>query len=83
MTVLESVQVVESGLQVVDWLDSLSVELGFWIPIVSGIPGSLGPGFRIPQEKNSRILESGYPYMGRLFVLSVNAKKVKRLPGCE
>ena len=68
MTVLESVQVVESGLQVVDWLDSLSVELGFWIPIVSGIPGSLGQGFRIPQEKKSRILESGYPYMGRLFV---------------
>ena len=83
MTVLESVQVVESGLQVVDWLDSLSVELGFWIPIVSRILGSLGLGFRIPQVKISRILESGYPYMGRLFVLSVNAKIVERLPGCE
>ena len=54
MTVLESVQVVESGLQVVDWLDSLSVELGFWIPIVSRILGSLGLGFRIPQVKISR-----------------------------
>ena len=51
MTVLDSVQVVESGLQVVDWLDSLSVELGFWIPIVSRILGSLGLGFRIPQKK--------------------------------
>ena len=83
MTLLDSVQVVDSGLQVLDWLDSLSVELGFWIPIVSRILGSLGLGFRIPQVKISRILESGYPYMGRLFVLSVNAKKVKRLPGCE
>ena len=59
MTLLDSVQVVDSGLQVLDWPDSLSVELGFWIPIVSRILGSLGPGFRIPQEKNSRILESG------------------------
>jgi len=59
MTVLASVQVVESGLQVLDWPDSCSVELGFWIQIVSGIPGSLGPGFRIPQEKISRILEFG------------------------
>ena len=83
MTLLDSVQVVDSGLQVLDWSDSLSVELGFWIPIVSRILGSLGLGFRIPQVKISRILESGYPYMGRLFVLSVNAKKVKRLPGCE
>ena len=49
MTVLDSVQVVESGLQVLDWPDSLSVGLGLWIPIVSGIPGSLGPKFRIPQ----------------------------------
>ena len=49
MTVLDSVQVVESGLQVLDWPDSLSVEPGFCIPIVSGILGSLGPGFRIPQ----------------------------------
>ena len=53
MTVLESVQVVESGLQVVDWLDSLSVELGFWIPIFSGIPDSTrkkfpDSGIRIP-----------------------------------
>ena len=60
MTVLDSVQVVESGLQVLDWPDSLSVGLGLWIPIVSGIPGSLGPKFRIPQKKKSRILESGY-----------------------
>ena len=45
MTVLDSVQVVEFGPQVLDWPVSLSVELGFWISIVSGIPGSLGPGF--------------------------------------
>ena len=60
---------------------SLPVELGFWITIVSGIPDSLScipdlkaqdsefhkqkvPGFRIPQAKNSRILESRFPYMG-------------------
>ena len=66
MTVLDSVQVVEFGPQVLDWPVSLSVELGFWISIVSGIPGSLGPGFWIPREKISRILESGYPYMERL-----------------
>ena len=45
MTVLESVQVVESGLQVLNWPDSLSVELGFWIPIVRG--------FRVPWAQDS------------------------------
>ena len=60
---------------------SLLVELGFWITIVSGIPDFLScipdskaqdsefhkqkvHGFRIPQAKNSRILESRFPYMG-------------------
>ena len=36
---------------------SLSVELGFWIPIFSRIPDST--------SKICRILESGFPYMGR------------------
>ena len=43
----------------------LSVELGFWIPIVTGIANSLScnsgfqsPGFRIPQAKFFRILDS-------------------------
>ena len=45
MTVLDSVQVVESGPQVLNWPDSLSVELGFWIPIVRG--------FRVPWAQDS------------------------------
>ena len=43
----------------------LSVELGFWIPVVTGIPNSLScnsgfqrTGFRMPQTKFSRILDS-------------------------
>ena len=42
-----------------------SVELGFWIPIVGGIPDSLSaivysksPGFRIPRAEFSTILDS-------------------------
>ena len=45
---------------------SFSVELGFRIPIVSGIldfygctPDSKAQGFRIPQAKFSKIAESG------------------------
>ena len=39
---------------------SLSAELGFWIPVVSGIPDSLScnPGFHIPKAKICRIPES-------------------------
>ena len=51
---------------------SLSAELGIWIPIVSGIPDSLScmpefqsPGLRISKAKTSRIPESGFPYLGR------------------
>ena len=59
--------------------DSLSVELGFRISIVNGIPVSLScipdskqniPGFRIPRAKISRISESGFSYMGRQGILS-------------
>ena len=49
---------------------SLSVELGFWIPIFSRIPDSLSSrvqssGFQIPQAKFSRNTESRFPCMGR------------------
>ena len=46
----------------------MSVELGFRIPIVSGIlelySGLQSSAFRIPQTKISRILDSEFPYMG-------------------
>ena len=76
--VRESKTVLDSGFHAVDsrvqLLDSrsFSVELGFRIPIVSGIldfygciPDSKAQGFRIPQAKFSKIAESGFPYMGR------------------
>ena len=49
---------------------SLSVELGFWIPIFSRILDSLSSrvqssGFQIPQAQFSRIPESRFPCMGR------------------
>ena len=52
---------------------SLSVELGFWIPIFSRIPDSLSSrvhssGFQIPQAKFSRIPESRFPCMEDLWV---------------
>ena len=44
------------------------MELGFRIPIVSGIlelySGLQSSGFRRPQAKISRILDSEFPYMG-------------------
>ena len=57
---------------------SLSLELGFWILVVSGflklysglqspgfrIPQAKFSGFRIPQAKIFRIPESGFPSMG-------------------
>ena len=48
--------------------DSLSVELGFWIPIVSRIPNSLSCIFRNPMP---RIPESRFPYMGRSSMHSI------------
>ena len=62
---------VDSGFQAPVFLGSLSVERGFWITVVSGIPDSRFlnsnlPGFRVPQAKISRIMESGLPYMGRI-----------------
>ena len=82
MTVLEYVQVVESGLQVLNWPDSFSVELGFWIPIVRGfrVPWAQDSGFHKKKFPDSGIR---IPLHGATFVLSVNAKKVERLPGCE
>ena len=55
--------------------ESLSVEVGFPIPIVSRIPDSLNsqfqsPGFLILQEKLSRIPESQFPYMRRKIILT-------------
>ena len=52
---------------------SLSVELGFWIPIFSRILDSLSSrvqssGFQIPQAKFSRIPESRFPCMEDLWV---------------
>ena len=48
----------DSGSHAVDFgFKHLSVELGFWIQTLVG--------FRIPQAKFSRILESGFHYMGR------------------
>ena len=41
------------------WIqDSLSVEIGFWIPILSKIPDSTSKDF-------TEIPESAYPYKGR------------------
>ena len=88
--VRESKALLDSGFHAVDsgfhLLDSrsFSVELGFRIRIVSGIPDSYTcipnskaqdsgfhkqkfPRFRIPNAKISRILESGFLYMGRNF----------------
>ena len=68
----------DSGSYSVDFgFKYLSVELGFWIQNVSGVPDSLScipvseahkqnfPGFGIPQAKISRILECECHYMGR------------------
>ena len=58
--------------------DSLLVELGFRIPVVNGIPGSLScipdfkaqdSGIHIP-AKISRIPESGLPCMGQDIILT-------------
>ena len=54
------------------WIpDSLSVELGFWIAIVSGTPASLSwipdsrtSRFRIPRAKIYPIPKFGFPCMG-------------------
>ena len=58
----------DSLFQVLDNRFLLSVELGFRIPIVSGIlelySGLQNSGFRIPQAKMSRMLDSEFPYMG-------------------
>ena len=57
---------VDSGFQLLDSsLWSLPVELGFWIPIVCGIPDSLSC---IPDYKAQKIFfqipEIGFPYVG-------------------
>ena len=51
---------------------SLSVKLGFWIPIVSGIPDSLScipdskdQDFGFHKQKFPRIPEFGFPYVAR------------------
>ena len=59
----------------------LSVEIGFWIAIISGIPDSLSC---IPDSKNqesgfiskitSRIPDSGFSYMGRILVVVANSR---------
>ena len=54
--------------------DFLSMEHGFWFPIVSGISSGLlelysgfqSPGFRIPQAKILPIPKSRFPYLGRI-----------------
>ena len=68
---------VDSGFQLLD-SRSFSVELGFRIRIVSGIPDSKTqdsgfhkqkfPRFWIPNAKISQIPESGFLYMGQAFV---------------
>ena len=57
----------DSGFQVLV-PDFQSVELGFWIAIVSGIPDSLSciPDSKIPQTKISRIPRSEFSYIGRV-----------------
>ena len=62
----------DSGFQVLV-LDFQSVELGFWIAIVSGIPDSLScildsnaQDSEIPQTKISRIPRSEFSYIGRV-----------------
>ena len=69
-----STTVLDTGFQ------SLSAKLGFWIPIVSGIPDSLSciPDskvqdfrFRISKAEISRIPESGFAYLGSKFQPSV------------
>ena len=67
---------VDSGFQVLDSRFFLSVELGFWIGIVRGIPSSLSwitdsrkSGFQIPQAEISRIPKFGFPSMGRFAYL--------------
>ena len=62
---------VNSGFRVTGF-QSLSMELGFWIPIDCVIPDSLScildsknPGFQIPKAKIFQIPESGFPYLGR------------------
>ena len=69
--------------------DLFLVELGFRIPIVSGIPDSKAqdsgfhqqkfPRFRIPHGKISRIKEPGFPYMWRNFVLQKLRSNAKEL----
>ena len=85
--VRKSKTVLDSGFHAVDSrfqvLDSslFLVELGFWIPIFSGIPDSLSciPGSqaklprvpaRILQAKISRNTESGFPYGGQTYAVS-------------
>ena len=61
--------------------------LGFSIPVVSGIPDSLfqSPGFQIPQTKISQIRESGFPCMGedgiKVVMLAAVITTEPHLPG--
>ena len=62
----------DSGFQVLV-PDFQSVELGFWIAIVSGIPDSLScildsnaQDSEVPQTKISRIPRSEFSYIGRV-----------------
>ena len=62
---------VDSGFQAPVFPGSLSVERGFWITIVSGIPDSRVPnsnlpGFWVPEAKFSGILGFGFPNVGRI-----------------
>ena len=53
---------VDCGSQILDSGYFLSVELGFWIPIVSGIPESLSC------TPHSKAQDSGFSYMGRRII---------------
>ena len=65
--VIESNIVLDSGFRIPgNWLQCLSVELGFWIPIVSGIPYSLhcipDSKAQISDSTSKNFPESGFPY---------------------
>ena len=74
--VRESETVLDSGFHAVDsgfqeQISALSVERGFRISVLRRIPDSKAHWlrFRIQQAKTSWILESGFPYVGRVVVL--------------